>query len=156
MLFSIILVAISGGRADRHVNIPHFGTSFLFMHMHMARQDESCTILEYLPLFNYVVDTYLFVAASALATLAVVRSLFGAAFPVSTDTHTLFLTTYNTFIHVNPALRHPDVREVEPTMGIYSSRFPCNGNDSYTFSPYSVRTVVQQHLRLFCYYSEPL
>jgi len=33
-------------------------------------------------LFNYVVDAYLSVAASALASLTVIRSLFGAAFPV--------------------------------------------------------------------------
>jgi hypothetical protein len=33
--------------------------------------------------FNYIIDSYLSVAASALAANTVVRSLFGAAFPVS-------------------------------------------------------------------------
>ncbi|THG98447.1 hypothetical protein EW145_g7424 [Phellinidium pouzarii] len=36
----------------------------------------------FLPLFNYIIDSYLFVAASALAASTVVRSLFGAAFPL--------------------------------------------------------------------------
>lgn len=38
-----------------------------------------------LGLVNYIVDAYLPVAASALAGNTVVRSLFGAAFPVSVD-----------------------------------------------------------------------
>ncbi|KZT04040.1 MFS general substrate transporter [Laetiporus sulphureus 93-53] len=36
----------------------------------------------FLALFNYVIDAYLFVAASALAALTVVRSFFGAGFPM--------------------------------------------------------------------------
>ncbi|EIN14104.1 MFS general substrate transporter [Punctularia strigosozonata HHB-11173 SS5] len=36
----------------------------------------------FLPLFNYMVDAYLFVAASALSANTVVRSLFGAGFPL--------------------------------------------------------------------------
>ncbi|KZT04045.1 MFS general substrate transporter [Laetiporus sulphureus 93-53] len=36
----------------------------------------------FLALFNYVADAYLFVAASALASLTVVRSCFGAGFPM--------------------------------------------------------------------------
>lgn len=36
----------------------------------------------FLGLFNYIVDAYLFVAASALASNTVVRSLFGAGFPM--------------------------------------------------------------------------
>ncbi|KAJ7038322.1 major facilitator superfamily domain-containing protein [Mycena alexandri] len=36
----------------------------------------------FLPLFNYIIDTYLFVAASALAANTVVRSVFGAVFPL--------------------------------------------------------------------------
>ncbi|KAA1468797.1 MFS general substrate transporter [Dentipellis sp. KUC8613] len=36
----------------------------------------------FLSLFNYVIDTYLFVAASALASLTVVRSVFSAVFPL--------------------------------------------------------------------------
>jgi hypothetical protein len=39
-----------------------------------------------LALFNYVIDGYLAVAASALAAITVIRSLFGAVFPVSEDT----------------------------------------------------------------------
>ena len=35
-----------------------------------------------LALFNYMIDAYLFVAASALASNTVVRSAFGAAFPL--------------------------------------------------------------------------
>ena len=36
----------------------------------------------FLGLINYTIDAYLFVAASALAANTVVRSLFGAVFPV--------------------------------------------------------------------------
>ncbi|KAA1468270.1 MFS general substrate transporter [Dentipellis sp. KUC8613] len=36
----------------------------------------------FLSLFNYIIDTYLFVAASALAASTVVRSIFGAVFPL--------------------------------------------------------------------------
>lgn len=36
----------------------------------------------FLGLFNYIIDTYLFVAASALAANTVMRSLFGAGFPL--------------------------------------------------------------------------
>ncbi|KAF7310808.1 Polyamine transporter 1 [Mycena chlorophos] len=36
----------------------------------------------FLSLFNYLIDTYLFMAASALAASTVVRSVFGAAFPL--------------------------------------------------------------------------
>ncbi|KAF7347942.1 putative mfs-multidrug-resistance transporter [Mycena venus] len=36
----------------------------------------------FLSLFNYIIDTYLFMAASALAGNTVVRSLFGAVFPL--------------------------------------------------------------------------
>ena len=36
----------------------------------------------FMSLFNYIIDAYLFVAASALAANTVVRSLFGAVFPV--------------------------------------------------------------------------
>ncbi|KAH7920091.1 MFS general substrate transporter [Leucogyrophana mollusca] len=36
----------------------------------------------FLALFNYIIDAYLFVAASALASNTVVRSLFGAGFPL--------------------------------------------------------------------------
>ncbi|EEB99472.1 hypothetical protein MPER_00844 [Moniliophthora perniciosa FA553] len=40
------------------------------------------TRLFQLSLFNYIIDTYLMFAASALAANTVVRSLFGAAFPL--------------------------------------------------------------------------
>lgn len=36
----------------------------------------------FLALFNYIIDSYLFFAASALAANTVVRSLFGAGFPL--------------------------------------------------------------------------
>ena len=36
----------------------------------------------FLALFNYVIDAYLFVAASALAGTTVMRSCFGAGFPL--------------------------------------------------------------------------
>ncbi|KAI0822202.1 MFS general substrate transporter [Trametes gibbosa] len=39
-------------------------------------------IFLFLGLFNYVIDAYLFVAASALSSMTVVRSLFGAGFPL--------------------------------------------------------------------------
>ncbi|OAX44363.1 MFS general substrate transporter [Rhizopogon vinicolor AM-OR11-026] len=38
--------------------------------------------LIFLSLFNYIIDAYLFVAASALAANTVIRSLFGASFPL--------------------------------------------------------------------------
>ena len=40
------------------------------------------TIWIFLALFNYIIDAYLFVAASALAANTVVRSLFGGGFPL--------------------------------------------------------------------------
>lgn len=39
-------------------------------------------LLVFLSLLNYIVDMYLMVAASALAANTVVRSIFGASFPV--------------------------------------------------------------------------
>ncbi|KAJ7092602.1 MFS general substrate transporter [Mycena epipterygia] len=36
----------------------------------------------FLSLFNYIIDTYLFMAASALAANTIVRSIFGAVFPL--------------------------------------------------------------------------
>lgn len=47
----------------------------------------------FLALFNYIIDAYLFVAASALAANTVIRSLFGASFP-------LFATQM--FVKLNP------------------------------------------------------
>lgn len=41
-------------------------------------------LMLFLSLFNYIIDAYLMVAASALAASTVVRSAFGAGFPVST------------------------------------------------------------------------
>ncbi|KAF8836697.1 hypothetical protein BDN67DRAFT_1014481 [Paxillus ammoniavirescens] len=38
----------------------------------------------FLALYNYIVDAYLFVAASVLAVNTVVRSIFGAVFPLFT------------------------------------------------------------------------
>lgn len=38
--------------------------------------------LLFLGLFNYTIDAYLFVAASAMSSMTVVRSLFGAGFPL--------------------------------------------------------------------------
>ena len=40
------------------------------------------TVWIFLALFNYIIDAYLFVAASALAANTVVRSVFGASFPL--------------------------------------------------------------------------
>lgn len=39
-------------------------------------------LLIFLSSLNYIIDMYLMVAASALAANTVVRSIFGAAFPV--------------------------------------------------------------------------
>jgi len=44
-------------------------------------------IMLFLSLFNYIIDAYLTVAASALAASTVVRSAFGAGFPVSTSSN---------------------------------------------------------------------
>lgn len=52
-----------------HYIVPIIGTGFFGMGM----------VLVFLSLSNYLVDTYLFYAASALAANAVLRSLFGAA-----------------------------------------------------------------------------
>jgi hypothetical protein len=42
-------------------------------------------IMLFLSLFNYIIDAYIMVAASSLAASTVVRSAFGACFPVSTS-----------------------------------------------------------------------
>lgn len=47
----------------------------------------------FLGLMNYIIDTYLFAAASALATNTVMRSVFGAAFPLFADKMFHKLTT---------------------------------------------------------------
>ena len=43
------------------------------------------SVLVYLGLFSYIVDTYLASAASALAATVICRSLFGAVFPLFAD-----------------------------------------------------------------------
>lgn len=48
-------------------------------------------VLLFLSLFNYIIDAYLTVAASALASSTVVRSAFGAGFPVSDQESSLLL-----------------------------------------------------------------
>lgn len=59
----------------------------------------------FLALFNYIIDAYLFVAASALSANTVLRSAAGAAFPVSV----LSLGHIGTFIDCHPAVRYSDV-----------------------------------------------
>jgi len=51
-------------------------------------------IMLFLSLFNYIIDAYIMVAASSLAASTVVRSAFGAGFPVSTSP--LLLTPIST------------------------------------------------------------
>ncbi|KAI0080277.1 MFS general substrate transporter [Panus rudis PR-1116 ss-1] len=41
-----------------------------------------CIVWIFMGLFTYIIDAYLFVAASALASTTVIRSLFGAGFPL--------------------------------------------------------------------------
>lgn len=49
----------------------------------MAGVPLGCSIVFlFLGLFNYLIDAYLFVAASALSAVTVIRSLFGAGFPL--------------------------------------------------------------------------
>lgn len=60
-------------------------------------------ILVFLSLFSYIIDTYLFAAATALAATTVIRSLFGFAFPLvrltwpENDYLSLELTNITTF-----------------------------------------------------------
>jgi hypothetical protein len=54
-----------------------------FVRYYDLHTDHRLTVSLKLSQFNYIIDSYLSVAASALAANTVVRSLFGAAFPVS-------------------------------------------------------------------------
>jgi hypothetical protein len=58
----------------------------IFVCCHILHASVWLTTASKLALFNYIIDGYLAVAASALAAITVVRSLFGAVFPVSEDT----------------------------------------------------------------------
>jgi hypothetical protein len=55
----------------------------IFVRYYDLHTDHRLTVSLKLSQFNYIIDSYLSVAASALAANTVVRSLFGAAFPVS-------------------------------------------------------------------------
>jgi len=57
-------------------------------------------------LFNYLIDAYLFVAASALASNTVIRSLFGAGFPVSKDN----VVSSTSADHLSLVVCHTNVR----------------------------------------------
>lgn len=103
-------------------------------------------IMLFLSLFNYIIDAYLMVAASALAASTVVRSAFGAGFPVSTSSvlstplldlqGTAAVSRTSWFLHGHGAcdeftdiyfsrvvVREPDVREIGP-----SDRVDCPGS----------------------------
>jgi hypothetical protein len=61
-----------------------------------------------LPLFNYIIDVYTFFAASALSSSTVVRSIFGAVFPVRLIPTKLMTSNADRDVSV---VCHPDVRE---------------------------------------------
>ncbi|TFY79319.1 hypothetical protein EWM64_g4693 [Hericium alpestre] len=73
----------------------------------------------FLSLFNYLIDTYLFAAASALASMTVIRSIFSAVFPV--------------------ALRASNVRGYESEMGLDSTRLYRDAHGTDTIYIHKVR-----------------
>lgn len=58
------------------------GVTFIFVRIYSRWIFQTLTFLCQLALLNYLIDAYLFVAASALASNTVFRSAFGAAFPL--------------------------------------------------------------------------
>lgn len=87
-----LLVGLDQLSVDKHLG-PHDGgippRNVPNLHLRECRVSSKCRTPNLHPsklaLLNYTVDAYLPVAASALAASTVVRSLFGAAFPVSTS-----------------------------------------------------------------------
>jgi len=79
----------------------------IFVCCHNLHDDLQLMMASKLALFNYIIDAYLAVAASALAANTVVRSLFGAGFPVSEDATFPFI---HRLIILCSALRQSDVR----------------------------------------------
>ena len=71
-----------------------------------------------------MIDTYLYVAASALASNTVIRSSFGAAFPVGVT----FSTTVDQCTHPSPAICITDVHISQPTLGIDIAGLYCGIN----------------------------
>ncbi|CAG8684597.1 14967_t:CDS:2, partial [Acaulospora colombiana] len=65
-------------------------------------------IMLFLSLFNYIIDAYILVAASALASSTVVRSAFGAGFPVSSS---LFPSAASCPVHATLLATHPQMYE---------------------------------------------
>lgn len=85
-------------------------------------------------MINYIIDVYLFVSASALAANTVVRSTFGAGFPVRVvlGPGTSMLTTIQV-IFIS------DVRKTRTTMGVLSRRLYRTCDDSRTIYFVKVR-----------------
>jgi hypothetical protein len=84
-----------------------FGISWIFVSFGLSIETFQMNSIHLfqLSLFNYIIDTYLKTAASALAANTVIRSLFGAAFPVS-----CVLTSLIPFTHSeNIVVRSSDV-----------------------------------------------
>lgn len=85
-------------------------------------------------MINYTIDVYLFVSASALAATVVVRSAFGAGFPVSVvlGPGAAVLTTIQVILI-------SDVRETRSRMGVLSRRLYRACDDSRTIHFVKVR-----------------
>jgi hypothetical protein len=114
-----------------------FSTLWLFV---SRLQPKSCTLtLTYIPLqlalLNYVIDAYLFVAASALASTTVLRSLAGAVFPVCifSDRHGVIALTQGIALYVE------DVRYSWSSVGGISYRVRCARHDANTVCAQKVR-----------------
>jgi hypothetical protein len=80
-------------------------------------------------LFNYIVDAYLFVAASALAATTVVRSIFAAVFPVRVASVKSMISNVNCEVSV---VYDSDVCETWTAVGLRFGGFRRSGDDSHT------------------------
>jgi MFS family permease len=76
-------------------------------------------VLVFLSIMNYLIDAYVIYAASVLAASSVLRSLFGAAFPLFTTCKHLPFS-----IHGNSTNKIRHVQESRDSLGVLYSRFP--------------------------------
>lgn len=103
--------------------------------------------LNQLSLFNYIVDSYLPVVASALAANTVCRSAFGASFPVRFLSSSCmpflpsrpdaYLETLQLTCHTclpTTAFCHPDVRNAQSPLGINTARMRGTGDGTHSYS----------------------
>ena len=94
-----------------------------------------------LSLFNYIIDAYLVVAASALASSTVIRSLSGAVFPV----RSLLRFRFSNFNIGFPAIRYTNVRSTHSTVGIIIAGLYRPHYDPYSFCSHTVNAFPPIH-----------